>query len=151
MLLSMSDVVQWRSAVTLELVEQSVFIGRVCHELAKQKQLMSLDTLLATAAAPTPRSSAVAITPTGGSVGSQQIHGALSNTAKTAFRIWTRYIAAVLSEDFAQALSEWIAAQRTAQQHGPKHADLDFQQLFSSQSRRRGKHQVACCRAKCLM
>ena len=138
-LLSMSDVVQWRSESTLDQVHQSVFIGRVCHEL-KQKQLMSLDTLLATtttaAPAPAPAStprSAASVHAHANATGSNQIHLSLSITAKTAFRIWTRYIAAVLSEDFVQELELWIVAQKAMQAQGPKHSEQYFQQLFSSQ------------------
>jgi hypothetical protein len=107
-LLSMSNVTSWRSRATLEYVEQSVFISRVCHELVKQQQLMSLESILAqqrggpNASTPRGRTSAVST-----SAPSSSLSLTLSSTSRTAYRIWTRYIASLVAEDLEVEWEEW--------------------------------------------
>ena len=128
---SMSDLSSWRSVATLRLVDQSVFIGRICHELTKQKHLMSLETILHQAShhAKTPNNRAnTAAGPY------NPIHSSLAATAKSAFRIWSRYLSARLSEDFVDEFELQLKNWKQLHEKGGNGELNYWKQIGSSQS-----------------
>jgi hypothetical protein len=105
---SMSSASRWKSAQCIELVEQAVFIGRVCYSITQQPSLMSFTRLLDNSSSN--NSSSTIFSPTNAS---SAVQASLSTTARSAFRIWTRYTAAIVHEQFEANFNPWLQANNT--------------------------------------
>ena len=110
------------------LVSQAVFIGRCCSQITRQTAFLSFSRMLSQqqpgaqpeqgggdgeAAAPLhpqpsqpQRQQPVAASPSSAPI----ISAALSSTARSAFRIWSRFVAASLSEEMETELQRWMDA-----------------------------------------
>jgi hypothetical protein len=143
----------WRSRRTQALVEQSVFIGRVCHELMAHKQMLSLEhmwahdaaTAATTAAASNdskahlttstrPAAGALSVPLSATTGGAVALHASLSTTARLSFRVWTRYVAALASEELGLELTRWVADVLAVQKQGDKFRDAYFAALLSTRN-----------------
>jgi hypothetical protein len=144
----------WRSSRTQALVEQSVFIGRVCHELMAHKQMLSLehmwahDAATANAAAassndnktrlatstPRPAAGVLSVPLSATTGGAVALHASLSTTARLSFRVWTRYVAALASEELGLELTRWVEDVLAVQRQGDKFRDAYFAALLSTRN-----------------
>ena len=125
---SMSTAEGWRSDDCARLVQQAVFIGRCCHQITRQAQEDKADPLGPPSSASPPSSL---------SLSTVAISSALSSTTRSAFRIWSRYVAATLSEEMEGQLSRWMeqlkavqadasAQQRSAQRRAVQRLERTF-------------------------
>ena len=117
----MASEASWRSDECRSLVERAVFIGRCCASITQQTAFASFSQALhqqqqrqhhATAHTAAPASasalSAQAVSSfSSSSPSASPIVAALSSTARSAFRIWSRFVAATVSDEMETAFSAW--------------------------------------------
>jgi len=100
----------WRSNECRVLVERAVFIGRCCASITQQTAFASFSQALQQPSAVPQQHSAAAAPLSFSSASSSPIVAALSSTARSAFRIWSRFVAATVSDEMETAFAAWRKA-----------------------------------------
>ena len=117
----------WRSDECRRLVERAVFIGRCCASIEQQTAVASFSQALqqqppgsVTQSAYQPGTS---YPPTSASaLSSSPILAALSSTARSAFRIWSRFVAATVSDELESSLAAWRSSSSSSSSSRAAHS-----------------------------
>ena len=143
----------WRSDECRMLVERAVFIGRCCASITQQtafasfsqalqqpsavQQLYSSSFTAQPSSSFTSAPSTVSPSPAAASSlssSSSPIVAALSSTARSAFRIWSRFVAATVSDEMETSLSAWRKAATSTQRQRSAAADSVYNQTLTNQN-----------------
>ena len=114
----------WRSNECRALVERAVFIGRCCASITQQTAFASFSQALQHQHSAAQHQSAATFTlpsfssssaPSSMPSSSSPIVAALSSTARSAFRIWSRFVAATVSDEMETSFAAWRRTMTDAQ------------------------------------